>query len=398
MRGTFLLELGGVLVALTVLARLAGRFSFSPIPLYLGLGLVVGEHGPLPLEVSREFIEAGAELGAILLLFLLGVEYSVAELTAGARRAYVSGSADLALNFLPGFVIGTVLGWSLTASFLLGGVTYISSSGIAAKLMGDLGWLGNREAPAVLAVLVIEDLVMAVYLAVAGALVFGAGPGGIAAAILGAAAMVLIVLIAASRFEAHISRVVFARSDESLLLGLLGMVLVVAGLAEHVRASAAVGAFLVGLAVSGESARRAGQLLRPLRDLFGAAFFVFFGLQVDPGAIPPVLAPALLLVAIATATKLATGWIAGARFGAAAGGRRRAGALLVSRGEFSIIIAELGVAGGLEPDLAPLATAVVVGLAVIGPVAVHVAGRRDRSALDQAESVPAHTAGGGRPP
>ncbi len=381
MRALFLLELGGVLVALTVLARLAGRFSFSSIPLYLGLGLLVGEHGPLPLDVSREFIELGAELGAILLLFLLGVEYSVDELTAGARRAYVSGTVDLVLNFAPGFLVGLLLGWSAGASFLLGGVTYISSSGIAAKLIRDLGWLGNREVSAVLSVLVIEDLVMAVYLAIAAAVVFGAGAGGAAWSIVGAVLVVALVLATARRFGDQISRVVFTRADESVLLGLLGMVLVVAGLAEQARVSAAVGAFLIGLAVSGEAAHRAGQLLGPLRDLFGAAFFVFFGLQVDPSAIPPVLIPAVVLVAVAAATKLATGWVAGRRFGAGAGGRRRAAALLVARGEFSIIIAELGVEGGLEPQLAPLATAVVVGLAALGPIAVHFAGRVDRHNL-----------------
>ena len=379
MRGAFLLELGAVMLALTVLARLAGRFSFSPIPLYLGLGLLLSEHGIVSLDVSREFIDAGAELGAILLLFLLGVEYSVGELTAGVRRAHASGTVDLVLNFVPGFVAGWALGWSLTAAFLLGGVTYISSSGIAAKLMRDLGWLGNRETPAVLSILVIEDLVMALYLGVAAALVLGASTGALVWSILGAVAVVAAVLVGVSRFGGHISRMVFGQSDESVLLGLLGMVLLVAGVAEQVGVSAAVGAFLVGLAISGEAARRADRLLGPLRDLFGAIFFVFFGLQVDPSTIPPVLLPALVLVVVAAAGKLITGWVAGRGFGASTRGRLRAGALLIARGEFSIIIAELGVEAGLEPQLAPLATAVVFGLAVLGPVAVHVAGATHRS-------------------
>jgi len=379
MRGAFLLELGVVMLSLAVLARLAGRFSFSPIPLYLGLGLLLGQRGIISLDVSREFIDAGAELGAILLLFLLGVEYSVAELTAGLRRAHVSGTVDLVLNFVPGFVVGWALGWSLTAAFLLGGVTYISSSGIAAKLMRDLGWLGNRETPAVLSILVIEDLVMAVYLGVAAALVLGATAGGLAWSIVGAVTVVGAVLVVASRFGGHLSRLVFTQSDESVLLGLLGLVLIVAGVAEQVGVSAAVGAFLVGLAISGEAARRADQLVGPLRDLFGAIFFVFFGLQVDPSAIPPVLLPAFFLVVVVAVGKLITGWVAGRRIGTSTGGRLRAGALLIARGEFSIIIAELGVEAGLEPQLAPLATAVVFSLAVLGPVAVHVAGRAHRS-------------------
>ena len=373
MRGVFLLELGAVMVSLTVLARLDGRFSFSPVPLYLGLGLLLSEHGIVSLDVTREFIDAGAELGAILLLFLLGGEYSVDELTAGVKRAHVSGTIDLTVNFVPGFVAGWALGWSLTAAFLLGGVTYISSSGIAAKLMRDLGWLGNRETPAVLSILVIEDLVMAIYLGIAAALVLGASVGGLAWSILGAAAVVGGVLMVASRFGPHLSRLVFTQSDESVLLGLLGMVLLVAGVAEQVGVSAAVGAFLVGLAISGEAARRADRLLGPLRDLFGAIFFVFFGLQVDPSTIPPVLLPALVLVVVATVGKLVTGWVAGRRFGASTRGRLRAGALLIARGEFSIIIAELGVEAGLEPQLAPLATTIVFCLAVLGPVAVHVA-------------------------
>ncbi len=378
MRGAFLLELGAVMLSLTVLARLASRYSFSPVPLYLGLGLILSEHGIISLDVSREFIDAGAELGAILLLFLLGVEYSVDELTAGVKRAHVSGTIDLALNFVPGFIAGWALGWSLTAAFLLGGVTYISSSGIAAKLMRDLGWLGNRETPAVLSILVIEDLVMAGYLGVAAALVLGAGASGLAWSILGAVAVVGAVLMVANRFGAHLSRLVFAESDESVLLGMLGVVLLVAGVAEQVGVSAAVGAFLVGLAISGNAARRADRLLGPLRDLFGAIFFVFFGLQVDPSTIPPILLPALILVVVAAIGKLITGWVAGRRFGASTGGRLRAGALLIARGEFSIIIAELGVEAGLEPQLAPLATAVVFSLAVLGPVAVQIAGTAHR--------------------
>lgn len=382
MRGLFLLELGGVLLALTVLARLASRFSFSPIPLYLALGLLLGEHGLLPIDLSREFIDMGAEIGAILLLFLLGVEYSVDELLRGARRARVSGTVDLVLNFTPGFVMGWALGWSFTAAFLLGGVTYISSSGIAAKLLRDLGWLGNRETPAVLSVLVVEDLVMAIYLAIAAALVVGTGATSAVGSVLVAALLVLGVLFVAHRFGGLLSDLVFVRSDESVLLGLLGVVLTVAGLAEQVRVSAAVGAFLIGLAVSGEGVHRAARLLGPLRDLFGAAFFLFFGLQVDPTQIPSVAGAAVILVVVAAATKFATGWVAGRRFGSGAGGRRRAGALLVARGEFSVIIAEFGVEAGLEPDLAPLATAVVFLLAMAGPVAVQVVRQLDRKAAN----------------
>ncbi len=139
-----------------------------------------------------------------------------------------------------------------------------------------------------------------------------------------------------------------------------------------------MGAFLVGLAVSGEAAHQTTRLLGPLRDLFGAAFFLFFGLQVAVGELGPMLVPAAVLVAVGIMTKLATGWIAAREFGVGVEGRRRAGAMLVPRGEFSIIIAELGVAAGLQAELAPLATLFVLALAALGPMIVQFVGRTAR--------------------
>jgi len=159
-----LLELGGVILGLGILGRVAGRLGLSPIPLYLLAGLAFGKGGLLPLVTATEFIQTGAELGVILLLLLLGIEYSAEELTASLRRSAGAGLVDLALNFTPGLAAGLLLGWPPLAAVVLGGVTYVSSSGIAAKLLGDLGRLGNRETPIVLSILVVEDLAMAAYL------------------------------------------------------------------------------------------------------------------------------------------------------------------------------------------------------------------------------------------
>src|ERR671937_2636811 len=168
-----LLELGGVILGLGVLGRLAGRLGLSPIPLYLLAGLAFGEGGLLPLVTATEFIRAGAEIGVILLLLLLGIEYSAEELTGSLRRSAPAGLVDLALNLTPGLAAGLLLGWGPAAALVLGGVTYVSSSGIAAKLLADLGRLGNRETPVVLSLLVMEDLAMAAYLPVLTGLLAG---------------------------------------------------------------------------------------------------------------------------------------------------------------------------------------------------------------------------------
>ena len=182
---------------------------------------------------------------------------------------------------------------------------------------------------------------------------------------LGAAGLVLVVAV---RYGRLISRFVSSDDAEKLLLVVLGLTLLVAGVAQQLQVSAAVGAFLVGIALSGEVAEGAHGLLSPLRDLFAAVFFVFFGLHTDPASIPPVLLPALALAVVTAGTKIATGYWPAKRAGVGTKGRWRAGGTLVARGEFSIVIAGLAVTAGIEPSLGPLATAYVLILVVLGPL------------------------------
>jgi monovalent cation:H+ antiporter-2, CPA2 family len=362
-----LIELGGVILALGILGRIAVRLGFSPIPLYLLAGLAFGHGGLLPLAASEEFVATGAEIGVILLLLLLGLEYTASDLVGTLKTQYVSGAVDFLLNALPGAAVALLLGWGPVAAVALAGVTWISSSGVIAKVVGDLGRLGNRETPVVLGILVLEDLSMAVYLPILTAMLAGVGLAGGSITLLISLGTVSVVLFVALRYGRVISRAVSSDNPEMLLLVVLGLTLLVAGLAQHLQVSAAVGAFLVGIALSGEVAHGARNLLSPLRDLFAAVFFVFFGLSTDPAKIPPVLAIAFGLAVLTALTKIATGWYAARRAGISRAGRWRAGGTLVARGEFSIVIA--GLAVGVEPKLGPLATAYVLILVILGPIA-----------------------------
>lgn len=362
-----LIELGSIILGLGILGRLAGRVGFSPIPLYLLAGLAFGHGGLIPLNASEEFVATGAEIGVILLLLLLGLEYSASELVTNLRTQYPSGVVDFVLNAVPGAAAALILGWGPVAAVALAGVTWISSSGVIAKVLGDLGRLGNRETPVILGVLVIEDLAMAVYLPLLTALLAGLSLAGGSLTLLISLGTVGAVLYLALRHGRLISRAVSSDNPEMLLLVVLGLTVLVAGVAQELQVSAAVGAFLVGIALSGEVAEGAHHLLAPLRDLFAAVFFVFFGLNTDPAAIPPVLLPALLLALVTTLTKIGTGWYAARRAGVRTAGRWRTGGTLVARGEFSIVIAGLAVA--TEPRIGPLATAYVLILVIIGPLA-----------------------------
>lgn len=375
--GVFL-ELGAVVLVLALIARLAVATGFSPIPGYLLAGLAFGALSPS--ELTADFIDVGAQIGVVLLLFTLGLEYTGDELVGNLRTSLPAGAVDLVLSGVPGFAAGLVLGWSFEASLLLAGVTYITSSGIVAKVLADLGRLGNRETPVVLSILVIEDLVMAFYLPLIAVLLAGAGVltglGSIALAI-GAA---LGTLVLAVRYGPRLSRAVGHESNEVLLLTVIGAVLIVAGAAEAIKVSAAVGAFLVGIALSDQVAHRSTELVMPLRDLFAGVFFVFFGLQIDAGALPGVVGIAVVLAVVTAATKVWTGWWAATRAGIGIPGRVRAGTALVARGEFSIVIAGIAVAEGVEPDLGPLAAAYVLILAVTGPLLARFANQLARLA------------------
>ena len=364
------IELGLAAFGLALLARLASRWGFSAIPLYLVAGLAFGNGGIAPLSLSRDFIEMGAEIGVLLLLFMLGLEYTGEELKHNLSSGVLGGLIDLLLNFPPGYIAGLLLGWDLLPCALLGGVTYISSSGIIARVLAEVGRLNSAETPTVLSILVLEDLAMAVYLPMVSVLIIGGGPSKIAASLAIASTFVLAVLCIAIRFGDSISALIAHESDEISLLTILGAVLVVAGGAQQLKVSAAIGAFLVGIAVSGPIAKQSYRLLSPLRDLFAATFFFFFGLEINPRNLSPVLPTALALAAATTLTKTATGYWAARKSGVTPRERLRAGLTLVAHGEFSIVIAGLGV--GIEPRLGSLTAAYVLVMAILGPITARI--------------------------
>jgi len=366
------IELGIAIIGLAILTRLASRLGFSAIPLYLLAGLAFGNGGILPLQFSEEFVHIGAEIGVILLLFMLGLEYTGEELIANLKTGFPAGIIDFVLNFPPGLIAGLLLGWSPLASLLLGGITYISSSGVIAKILAELGRLNNRETPTIISILVFEDFAMAIYLPLVAVLLIGQGISQAIVSVLVALIAVGVVLFIAVRYGKKFSSFISHQSDEIILLTTFGLVLLIAGLAQRLQVSAAIGAFLIGIALSEPIAKRTHNLLAPLRDLFAAIFFLFFGLQIDPASLPPVLLLAVLLGLITALTKILTGWWAARRTKANALESIRAGAALVARGEFSIVIAGLGVSAGLEPQLGALSAAYVLLLAIVGPILTRV--------------------------
>lgn len=361
-----LTELGVVLLALAVAGRVAGWLNLPSIPFFLVVGLALGDGGVVAVPEAMPFIEIGASLGVIFLLFLLGLEYTPQELRTSLSSNARLGAVDIGLNATPGVVIALLLDWGWAGAMVLGGITYISSSGIIAKLLSDFGRLGNRETPMVLSVLVLEDIVMAFFMPLVAVALSG---GSAQAALLSAVISLVIigfVLFLSPFAERPTNRLIATNSLEVMIITLVGATTLVAGLAEQAHISYAVGAFLLGILLSGRVAEMARELLAPLRDVFAALFFVSFGLSVDPASLGGTFLPAIGLALASSLSKFATGWWGARRSGLSERAGRRAGIILLPRGEFSVVLAGIGVAGGLTSDVRPLTVTYVLALAIGG--------------------------------
>lgn len=364
-----LIEIGAMLLTLGVTAFIAHRIKLSVVPFYLLIGLFLGQGGFFPLELSEDFLNTGAQLGAIALLLMLGLEYSGKELMGAFLERRSVGPIDILANFVPGAIIGLLLGWGLLGALVLGGITFVSSSGIAAQLIKDTGWRQSELAKRVTSVLVFEDIMLAPYLPLLTAVVLNLGVLAGVVSISIALTITGLVLLIATREQNALARVMKVNSQGGLLLTVFGSALLAAGIAESVGFSSAVAAFLVGLLLTGEVASAARIRLSPLRDLFAAIFFVFFGLAIDPSEVWAALPLGILLAVLGAAGKLATGW-------ATTRGMNdqlawlRAAAFLTPRGEFSLVIAGIASAAWFADNLAAITLSYVLVTTLFSSVAL----------------------------
>lgn len=364
------LEFGVLLAVLGLITRLATRLKLSPVPLFIIAGLFAGTGGLIPVDTHGELVPVVAKMGSVILLLLLGLEYSGPQLVGTVRRHSKSGLLDFAANTVPGAVAALLLGWGAVGALVLAGVTYVSSSGIASQLIRDMRWQRNPENASVVSVLVVEDLVMAPYLPLLASVLGGAGVLSGLVSVTAALCVVAATLWLSVRHHSNSLRWFRRREETSgLILVVFGTALAAAALSSKLQFSAEVTAFLIGLLITGEVADDIRSRLEPLREVLAAVFFAYFGLSTDPSTLLAVLLPAAALVAVTLATKYLTGWYTGKIDGLGATARLRAGALLSARGEFSVVIASLVVAGSALPAQVPaFIAAYIIVSAVIAPI------------------------------
>lgn len=371
------LEVGLALTLIATAALISMRLRFSVVPFLILAGMAVGPHAPKigPLDFrfieSAQLIEFMGRIGVLFLLFYLGLEFSVSRLIKSGRSIVVGGSIYIGINFALGLGYAALLGWPLKEVLVVAGITTISSSAIVAKVLFDLRRTANPETEMILGIIMFEDVFLAVYLSLVSGMVLS-GATSIAGVFKSAAIALAFILglLAVGRFATPLlNRAFRISSNEVFLLVLFACLFLLAGLGETIHVAEAIGALLLGLVLAEtEHGERIGHLIIPFRDFFGALFFFGFGLTIDPFALGGAVWPVIGAVAVTLVGNITAGLLAGRSARLGKGPSLNVGLTIVSRGEFSIIMANLAKNGGLLPVLQPFAALYVLILAVLGPL------------------------------
>jgi CPA2 family monovalent cation:H+ antiporter-2 len=369
--GDTLIGIGGAFLAAGLLGRLGRRIGLPTIPFFMAAGILFGPNTPGVVVVEHpEELELLGALGLIMLLFHLGLEFSLGDLVGGGRRLLWAGAVYLLVNVGGGLAFGLALGWGTSEALVVAGAIGISSSAIVTKLLVELRRLANPESRLILGIVVVEDVFLALYLALLQPILGEADGTGDALLQFAIAFAFLLGLAATARWGARaVGRLVETGDDELLTVCFVGLAVLVAGVAEELGVSDAIGAFGVGLVLAeSRAAERIERLVLPLRDAFAAAFFFAFGLTIDPGDVGDVAGPVAAAVALSLVLNMVAGVVAARLNGF---GRRAAaniGLTVLGRGEFSLILATLAAAAGLDERIGPFVAVYVLVLAVLGPV------------------------------
>lgn len=367
-----LIALGGAFLAAGLLARAGRRIGLPTIPLFTLAGILLGPHTPgLVLFENPADLDVLAALGLIFLLFYIGLEFRVEQLTSGGPAIVAAGGVYLLLNVGAGLLFGLAMGWGVPEALVIAGILGISSSAIVSKVLIELGRTRNAETPVILGVIVIEDVFLAVYLALLAPLLDGTTSAGEAALEIAIAIVVLLGLAGVARWGAdHVARLVGDKADELLVVCFIGLTLLVAGAAQELGVKYAIGALMVGMILGASFVReRVDHLVHPLRDAFGALFFFAFGLTISPNDVLSVAVPVLLAAALTIALNLLAGVIAARLTGLDREAAARIGLTLLARGEFALVLAALAADAALDGRIGGFAAGYVLVLAILGPLA-----------------------------
>lgn len=376
MTNDLILEVGTALILVAIAAILAGRLKFSIIPFLIIMGMIVGPHAPqigvidLRFIESFEIIEFLGRIGVLFLLFYLGLEFSIKKLERSGKNIVIGGSIYIAINFTLGLLYGWVTGFPFLETLIIAGITTFSSSAIVAKVLVDLRRTGNKETELILGIIMFEDIILAVYLSIVSSLVRGHSSSLLETFMtIGISLGYILLFFVIARKTTHLlNKLLNITSNEIFIIVIFSTLFFIAGISETIHVAEAIGALLLGLVFSEtEHSERIEKLVIPFRDFFGAIFFFSFGLSIDPFTLGDAVWLVLGAVILTIFGNFIAGLIAGRRAKLSHKASSNIGLTIVSRGEFSIILANLAIAGSLMSIIKPFAALYVLILAILGP-------------------------------
>lgn len=374
---TLVFEVGLAVALIALAGLLSHKLKFSIIPFYILVGMAVGPHAPqigifdFKFTASLPFIEFLGRLGVLFLLFYLGLEFSVGRLLKSGKAIVTGGILYVCLNFSSGLLLGWLMGYPLAETMVICGIMVSSSTAIVAKVLVDLKRTANPETEIIMGMIMFDDLFIAIHMSILSGLVLSGESSlmGILKTSLGALGFILFCLFIGRKIISHVDRVLNIQSSEIFLLLVVSMLFLVAGFSETLHVAEAIGALLIGIVLADSAhVKRIEHLIIPFRDFFGAMFFFSFGLTIDPFSLGGAIEVALLGVFLTILANFFAGLIAGRIGGLSNRAATNIGFTLVSRGEFSIIMANIGKAGGLLPVVQSFSVLYVLILAISGPL------------------------------
>ncbi len=365
-----------LLASLAIL--IAKKIKYCSIPLLILLGIFLGPNAPqfwgtnLSLIQNSESVELLSRLGVLFLLFYLGLEFSISGVVRNSKTIIKGGSIYTGLNFLRGLALGWVFFHSWPFALAVAGITTVSSSAIVTRLLVEAKRTANPETELILGIMVYEDIFMVFFLSVFSAYLTAQSSSAWLPAVAGGLitlAFLAAIFFLGQRLGICFDRLLNKQSAEALVVAAFTLLLASAVLAEAARLSETVGALLLGLILAETSqAKKLVQMFTPFRDLFGAVFFLSFGMQIDYRYFLTVIDITAWAAGLTIAGNLLAGvlsaWACGYRGAAAV---NIAGAM-IARGEFAIIVAGLAASAGMAGVLQPFAALYVLVLALVSPV------------------------------
>lgn len=360
----FLQDLAIVMIGAGVAAVLFRQFNQPVVLGYILAGLFIGPHMPgIELIHDEETIETLAKLGIIFLMFSLGLEFSLRKLQKVGATAFIVAAMEILFMSLAGYELGRIFGWSKMDSIFLGAILSISSTTIIVKTLEGMGRTKEPFAELIFGILVIEDVLAIVMIALlSGFAVTGTiEVGTVAKTVLGLGSFLGILLVAGLIAVPRLLNYVASfKSNELLLVAVVALCFGISLITAYLGYSVALGAFLIGAIVAEtRQIKKIEVLTHPVRDMFSAVFFVSIGLLIDPKVIYQYAGPILAISAVVIVGQISICWLGCFVSGKDSRTSLRVGMGLAQIGEFSFIIAGLGLSYGVTSDfIYPIAVAV----------------------------------------